>query len=522
MAPNVTFRPGSRLLVPWLTGFVLSACSGASDPSDTYADPPASADSCGDTICSADDAEDCLSCSEDCGACGTCGDGTCEPGVEYCETCPEDCEECGSCGDGTCDALGTEDCNACPEDCGACTGCGDGACSADDGESCESCETDCGVCEPCGDGVCDAGESCETCEVDCGKCDPCGDGVCDADAGEGCETCAQDCGGSSCDVRPGCIQGAFKAYWGNLHSHTSYSDGELTPAAAFSHAKNANLDFLWVTDHKGQMTQAQWESCKAMANDANKDGEFIAGCGYEIVILTPGGAQLGHINFLFVSKMIPRPDGLPALYNAINNCSPCVGQWNHPPNPANFSDFEYHPVAKDGMRMIEFNGAGTWAEKQAEYFRALRKGWLVSPANNEDNHHQNWGDSKRATGLFAAELSRLGIRNAIRNRRTFATSDDTASIKMTADDACWMGSVLQGLGDTKLTVVARDKQDSDGFSRIALLGPQNEELDSKSCGGDNPCTANFQRHVTQERHFVAVGIQKDGDRVISAPIWYKP
>lgn len=185
-------------------------------------------------------------------------------------------------------------------------------------------------------------------------------------------------------------------------------------------------------------------------------------------------------------------------------------------------DFEYHPMAKNGMRLIEFNGAGTWGVKVDEYLKALRENWLVSPSFNEDNHHQNWGDSHHATGLFANELSRPGIRNAVRGRRTFATLDDTASIKLKADDDCWMGSVLRGFGDTKLTVVARDKQSGDGFKRIVLLGPNGNELASHGCNDKTPCTANFTRHVSKATHFVAMAIQTDGDRVISAPIWYEP
>ena len=44
----------------------------------------------------------------------------------------------------------------------------------------------------------------------------------------------------------------FTPYYGNLHSHTSYSDGTGTPAQAFAFARNTAptpLDFLAVTEH---------------------------------------------------------------------------------------------------------------------------------------------------------------------------------------------------------------------------------------------------------------------------------
>lgn len=40
----------------------------------------------------------------------------------------------------------------------------------------------------------------------------------------------------------------YKIFFGNLHSHTSYSDGKGTPEQAFTHATDYG-DFLAVTDH---------------------------------------------------------------------------------------------------------------------------------------------------------------------------------------------------------------------------------------------------------------------------------
>ncbi len=282
-----------------LAAFAVS-CSGSSGDTEAPGvdDPPPPPDTCGDAVCSVDDAEDCLTCAADCGQCGTCGDGKCEQGVEQCEDCPQDCGACGTCGDGKCAEEEAEDCSSCAADCGACTACGDGACDPVASETCASCPGDCGACDLCGDGDCDAagGETCGSCAKDCGKCDPCGDGVCDPDKNENCTTCLKDCE-AKCDVRPGCLQGQFKAYWGNLHAHTSYSDGELTPAKAFTHAKGAGLDFMWITDHKGQMSQTQWQACQNQANAANA-ADFVTGCGYEIVILTDTGASMGQQGYI--------------------------------------------------------------------------------------------------------------------------------------------------------------------------------------------------------------------------------
>jgi len=53
------------------------------------------------------------------------------------------------------------------------------------------------------------------------------------------------------------LGGNYNYYFGNLHSHTSYSDGVLTPSDAFRHARYAaKMDFHAVTDHGYYMQEA--------------------------------------------------------------------------------------------------------------------------------------------------------------------------------------------------------------------------------------------------------------------------
>lgn len=497
-----------------------SACSGDVGPSDATGEGAV----CGDGVCS-ENAESCDRCREDCGACPSCGDGVCElaTDLENCSSCPEDCGVCGACGDGSCDLDAGEDCGTCADDCGKCEDCGDGTCAVEEGETCASCDDDCGVCEACGDDTCDeaGGESCGSCPDDCGPCEACGDGECDEDAGENCGSCAKDCG--SCQLRPGCKQGDFEAFHGNLHAHTHYSDGMGTPAKAFSHARKAGLDFMWVSDHREGLTPSEWSACKSQANAANEPGKFVAGCGFEMSIWSGTSAnptRYGHINTLFTGSLMTIPKDLSTLYSRLEACHPCVGQWNHPPSPGDFGDFKYYAKGRNAMRLIEMNGGSAWEKKLASYFLALSKGWRVAPAWNEDNHKESWGDSNHATGVWATELSRKAIRSAVRSRRTFAAGDDTATIKLSADGACWMGSVLQGFGKTAITVELADREPEDGFGGVTLFGPKQAELGKFDCAGKNPCKASFSLDVTKPTHVVAFARQKDGQRMVSSPIWF--
>lgn len=60
----------------------------------------------------------------------------------------------------------------------------------------------------------------------------------------------------------------LQVYFGNLHAHTSYSDGSGTPAMAYDHARIAGLDFMAITEHN----HAQAES----GAGNRRDGLLIA------------------------------------------------------------------------------------------------------------------------------------------------------------------------------------------------------------------------------------------------------
>lgn len=506
-------------------------CSGSGSTSTTAGAGGSAGESggasCGDARCDHESGEECGTCPADCGACPVCGDGVCAlltGGLESCESCAADCGACSACGDGECVAASGESCVSCAEDCGPCAGCGDGACSA--AETCASCPKDCGACQSCGDGVCATGETCAACEDDCGACQSCGDGVCGA--GETEKTCAADCAPPT--MRKGCVVGDFHAYWGGLHAHTHLSPDATgsdsgPPGEAFDHAKKSAppLDFLWLSDHHNHLSPAQYKSCQDAANKHNAPGKFAAGCGWENGIYegAQGSKWTGHFNVLFPDKYYKMAINIPEIYQEIAKCGPCVGQFNHPPDPQDMHGYKHYPVAQDKVRLAEFNGGASFATHLAKYRLILNNGWKVSPSWNEDNHHGGWGDSDKATLVWAPALSRIDVRAAVVANRTVATNDDTASLKLLADGACWMGSVLEGFGPTVLTVTLRDKQAKDGFGAVTLYGPSGDGLDAAACKGANPCTVTFDLDVGEPTYVFVVARQEDGDVLVSAPVWYR-
>ena len=93
--------------------------------------------------------------------------------------------------------------------------------------------------------------------------------------------------------------GGHNVYYGDLHSHTSLSDGSGTPDQAFTHARDAGkLDFFGVSEHDywpEDMTDQKWNTLKDAANTHNQDGTFVAFWGFEWTSdVPPDGLGLGH------------------------------------------------------------------------------------------------------------------------------------------------------------------------------------------------------------------------------------
>jgi hypothetical protein len=83
-------------------------------------------------------------------------------------------------------------------------------------------------------------------------------------------------------VALGEAQDARKVYFGLMHAHTSFSDGEGTPDEAYTMAKEAGLDFFAITEHNHN---------QAMGDD----GIFLTDALYRVVYLGPADKYFGPL-----------------------------------------------------------------------------------------------------------------------------------------------------------------------------------------------------------------------------------
>ena len=79
-------------------------------------------------------------------------------------------------------------------------------------------------------------------------------------------------------------------FFGNLHSHTSYSDGTGTPSQAYKHARDAaKLEFLAITEHNHRLAESG-------ASDDRKDGFHALGARFARLAAADGNPEAAGLH----------------------------------------------------------------------------------------------------------------------------------------------------------------------------------------------------------------------------------
>lgn len=341
----------------------------------------------------------------------------------------------------------------------------------------------------------------------------------------------------------------YNIYFGQIHSHTEYSDGAGTCEQAFEYAstKAENIDFLAVTDHsnsfdndtsatiKDGSVSSEWVEGHQLAdqytNTEDPENLFVGIYGYE---MTWSGGAPGHMNTYNTDGFLSRNmDGykngsaqsLPNYYTQLKTVPDSISMFNHPGTTfGDFYDFGYYDEEIDNLITLIEVGNGEGAIGSTGYFpsyeyytRALDKGWHVAPTNNQDNHKGKWGDANTGrTVILADSLTRDNIYDALRNMRTYATEDDDLKIWYTLNGSD-MGTIFEEAPDTvQIQVKVEDPTDSAiGKIDVVVNGGLTVASDSLNSGSG---TVDFELDPSYSYYYIRI-TQPDGDLAVTAPVW---
>ena len=283
----------------------------------------------------------------------------------------------------------------------------------------------------------------------------------------------------------------YNLYFGDLHSHTSYSDGTATPDEAFEAARLAGADFLAITDHQHELNDREWADILRSAGEHTEDDKFVAMAGYEYYL-----RGINELNIYGTPIMPPNP-GIPPpskyegdrmtggsffpwIYDWIAAEPGAIGQWNHPlsygcPVAWDYFQFDYHTEERDSaMGMLE---CYNWGYRDSSYIKALDEGWHMMPTATEDDHYGDWiSPLGIRTVLLAPSLTSDNLYEAMRMGRGYATLDGNLEIRFTVDGEV-MGSNLSNPGapDYTVSIMINDPDGlGDAITLVEIVSDRNE------------------------------------------------
>ncbi len=344
-------------------------------------------------------------------------------------------------------------------------------------------------------------------------------------------------------------------YYGNIHSHTGYSDGNSTNNAVYATAKScyqyaqgsANINYFGISEHnhnQAGMSKPNFYKGKLEADSINQNGVFTSLSGMEYGIISRGG----HVVVYGIDSLIGWE---PGNYDIYNDTSDYAGLFQkvvaHSYNNAfaylahmstgdygNIAGVPYNAVwdsAIVGMAIRSgpaFSTNTTYSNPStstyfARFQEMLRAGYHVAPGIDQDNHNITFGRMTNGrTVVLSDSLTRTAIMRAFHKRRFYASDDANAKVTYTLNGNA-MGSITQGTANATLSISVSDA-DAESVASIKIWYgiPGSGTNCTALTSNTNSATLTYT-HVTptsSKYYYFAEITQADGDKIWTAPIWY--
>ena len=349
--------------------------------------------------------------------------------------------------------------------------------------------------------------------------------------------------------------GTYNYYFGNLHAHSSYSDGNkdntaFTPANDYAYAKNSlGMDFLGISEHNhagAGMSKSNWPLGIAQANAATTS-TFVGLYGQEWGVISSGG----HILIYGIDSLIgwetnnyqiyvAKSDytGPNGLFRKLNANGDAFATYAHPDGSDynNISNLSFNNAVDSSAvgcaiesgpafsTSTSYNDYPSLMSFLAYYTKMLSKGYRLGPLMDHDTHYTNFGRAnENRLVVLAPSLTKSNLIAAMKARRFYATQDLDTRINFTVNNQV-MGSVFSGNAVPVINIVATDPTaPTSAAKNIKLMygipgsGVLPTQLSSSTTG---TLAYSHTSLAIGTKVYYYVDMTINGKRSISAPIWY--
>ncbi len=353
----------------------------------------------------------------------------------------------------------------------------------------------------------------------------------------------------------------YNYYYGNLHSHSSYSDGNkdntsLTPAQDYAFAKDAAcMDFLGIAEHNHYsfpgnpgMHRADYHLGLEQANTftSNNPG-FLALYGMEYGVISNGGHVViygidsllgwetisGAPNYdIFVGKY-----DYTGLFNTVNRfkTSHAFATLAHPDDSdySNLLNTTYRPLADSAIvgSALEngpaFSDATNYSDYPSsmsylQYYKGiLAKGYHVGPTIDHDNHNLTFGRTARSRlVVLSPSLAKADFMKAMRSR-SFYVSHSCSAVLDFMVSGMDMGVSAQHAGEPAIAVSITDAATGQQPNIRIYKGTNDGTMAAiVATGNGNTFTYTDNTLADGSAAYYFADIRIGSQRTISSPVWY--
>ena len=336
----------------------------------------------------------------------------------------------------------------------------------------------------------------------------------------------------------------LKLFFGDLHDHTDVSIcnrlGDESINESYQNMRDiVRHDFACVTDHGYNHTPYSWNYTAKQARINDDPGRFLTFLAEEWTSTFEEYSEkhpygfYGHRNLIFADPYFPRwwsarnrqtPAELWEDLRELNanfvNIPHQLADTGNVPTDWDFADEEAQPVAEifQARGSYEYKGApreaarstpGPGAFIQDAWARGIVIGVIASP-----DHGGGYGKAC----VFAPELSREAILDAIRARRCYGTTAAKIFLDVRVDGHLMGEKVTELAGQSvEVKIVVRCPAD---IGRIEVCR-NNQFIYSQSPPGREAEITFLDRDPIKERSYYYVRvIQKDEEIAWSSPVWF--